>query len=83
MTQAQKYIPLKDFLEWNIEYRLGLTTLTVKKGEVFLEKGNRCDYLYFVLKGFVRIHYYDIEGNDMTHLFAFQNSIITSPFSFF
>jgi len=70
-------------LEWNIDFELGLTTKTVNKGVNFLEKGQKCDHLYFVLKGFVRVYYYDLDGNDMTHMFAYENSITTSPFSFF
>lgn len=83
MIQTENHLPLKNLLEWNIEYQLGLTTKTVKKGEIFLRKGEPCFHLYFVIKGFIRVFYYDLEGNEMTHMFAYENSITTSPFSFF
>lgn len=83
MIQTDNFFPLKRLLEWNIEHELELTTLSLKKGDVFLEKGQRSDYLYFVLHGFFRIYYYDLEGNEMTHVFCYDNSLATSPFSFF
>ena len=82
MIKASKYIKAEDLLAWNIDLELGLTTKTVKKGELFLEEGQRCDYFYYVLKGFVRLYYLDIEGNDITHWFSTGDSMITSPFSF-
>lgn len=82
MFQAT-FISAKRLLDWNIEHKLNLTTRTLKKGEHLLEAGQRCDYLYFVLKGMLRLYYLDLEGNQMTHWFSRENSIITSPFSFF
>ncbi|WP_422351041.1 Crp/Fnr family transcriptional regulator [Flagellimonas sp.] len=82
MVRADKYITSKNLIEWNIEHRLGLTTRSIKKGELLLEAGQRCDYFYFVLKGFIRIYYLDLDGNEITHWFSSENSMITSPFSF-
>jgi CRP-like cAMP-binding protein len=82
MIQFDKYLPLKQLLEWNIEFDLNLSTKSLKKGEFLLKAGQPCDYLYFIMTGFIRTYYYDINGNDMTHIFAMKNSITTSPFSF-
>lgn len=83
MIQVNKYFTLKKLLEWNIDYSLGLKTQKVKKGEVFLQAGQKCNYMFFTLRGSVRIYYYDLKGNDMTHWFVGKDSIFTSPFSFF
>lgn len=83
MIEADKYIKAKDLLDWNIGLQLDLTRETKKKGELFLEEGQRCHYFYYVLKGFVRTYYNDLEGNEVTHWFTAENSMITSPFSFF
>lgn len=82
MFQAN-FISAKRLLDWNIEHNLKLTTRTLKKGEHLLEAGQKCDYLYFVLKGILRLYYLDLNGNQMTHWFSRENAIITSPFSFF
>ncbi len=82
MIKADQYLTAKELLDWNIELGLGLTTTTKKKGEVFLEEGQRCNYFYYVLKGFVRVYYLDLEGNEVTHWFTAADSMITSPFSF-
>ncbi|WP_348726122.1 Crp/Fnr family transcriptional regulator [Tenacibaculum sp. 190524A05c] len=70
-------------MNWNIEFNLELTNRSVKKGELLLEAGQRCDYFYYILKGFLRLYYLDLEGNQVTHWFSSENSIVTSPFSFF
>ncbi|WP_348769216.1 Crp/Fnr family transcriptional regulator [Tenacibaculum sp. 190524A05c] len=70
-------------MNWNIEFNLELTNRSVKKGELLLEAGQRCDYFYYILKGFLRLYYFNLEGNQVTHWFSSENSIVTSPFSFF
>lgn len=82
MIQVDKYLSLKQLLEWNMAHQLGFKQQSVKKGTVFLKPGQPCDYLYLIIKGFVRTYYYDIDGNEMTHIFAMKDSITTSPFSF-
>ncbi|WP_422104686.1 Crp/Fnr family transcriptional regulator [Winogradskyella sp.] len=83
MIKSNTYIKAEDLFEWNINLKLGLTTSTQKKGELFLEEGQRCDYFYYILKGFVRLYYLDVEGNEVTHWFSAEDSMVTSPFSFF
>jgi CRP-like cAMP-binding protein len=83
MINSNKYIKAEDLFKWDIHLKLGLTIITQKKGKLFLEEGQNCDYFYYVLKGFIRVYYLDLEGNEITHWFSADNSMITSPFSFF
>ncbi|WP_299521523.1 Crp/Fnr family transcriptional regulator [Winogradskyella sp.] len=78
-----KFFSSKNLLDWNIEYNLGLQNRLLKKDELLLEAGQRCDYFYFVLKGFLRVYYLDIDGNEITHWFSPKDTTITSPFSYF
>lgn len=77
------FITAKKLFDWNIELSLGLKSIDVKKRDLVLEEGQRCDYLFFVLKGCLRMYYLDLQGNQVTHWFTAENSIVTSPFSFF
>ena len=83
MIKSEKFINAKDLLDWNLSLDLGLLSSFKKRGEIFLEEGQHCDYFYYVLKGFVRIYYLDIDGNEITHWFSATDSMVTSPFSFF
>ena len=83
MIHSEQFISAKDLLDWNIELQLGLQTSLKRKGELFLEEGQHCDYFYYILKGFVRLYYLDIEGNEITHWFSAEDSMVTSPFSFY
>lgn len=78
-----KFISTESLLQWNIKLKLDLDTQSYKKGEVFLKEGQHCDYFYYVLKGFIRVYYLDLEGKEITHWFTAKDSMITSPFSFF
>ncbi|OJJ16970.1 hypothetical protein BKI52_30095 [marine bacterium AO1-C] len=82
MFSAKPYIALDKLQKWNIKFDLGLISKTAKKGEVFLKAGQRCDHLYYIVNGFTRIYYLDLEGNEVTHWFCAQDSMITSPFSY-
>lgn len=77
------FITAQKLLDWNIDLSLGLTNIYVKRRDFVLEEGQRCDYFYFVLKGCLRVYYIDLHGNQVTHWFAAENSMVTSPFSFF
>lgn len=77
------FISAKNLLEWNIEHNLDLTSKSLSKGQLLLEADQRCDYFYSVLKGSLRVYYLDLNGNQITHWFAAEGSILTSPFSFF
>lgn len=83
LIKSEKYITASNLIQWNVDLKLGLKNRSVKKGKLFLEEGQRCDYFYFILKGFVRLYYLDLNGNEITHWFSLENSMITSPLSFF
>jgi CRP-like cAMP-binding protein len=78
-----KFFSSKNLLEWNIEYNLDISNKSLEKGELLLESGQRCDYFYLVLKGFLRVYYLDIDGNEVTHWFSAKDTTVTSPFSYF
>ncbi|MCR9252799.1 MAG: Crp/Fnr family transcriptional regulator, partial [bacterium] len=82
MFSSKPYIDINQLKQWNVDFDLGLKNKSVKKGEVFLKGGERCIHLYYVLSGFVRVYYFDLEGNEITHWFCSKDSIITSPFSY-
>jgi len=82
MFSSEPYINYEDLVRWNIEFDLRLIHKTVKKGEVFLKEDQRCDHLYYIIDGFTRVYYLDLDGNEITHWFCAKDSIITSPFSF-
>lgn len=82
MFSFQPYINAEQLLSWDRELKLGLHQAKAKKGEVFLKGGQRCDHLYFILSGFVRVYYLNLEGQEITHWFCGPSSVITSPFSF-
>ena len=82
MIKADQYITPELLLEWNNEYQLNLQFRELKKGTHFLKEGQRCDYFYYIVKGLVRIYYLDLQGNEITHWFSPENSMITSPLSF-
>lgn len=83
MIKSNKYISSEDLFNWDKSLHLKLTTTKLKKGELFLEEGQRCKYFFYILKGFVRVYYLDYSGNEITHWFSEADSMITSPFSFF
>lgn len=82
MFKADSYITDEKLRQWNHEFGLGLNEVTIPSGKLFLREGQRCDYFYYVVKGFVRVFYSDLEGNEVTHWFSPEDSMITSPRSF-
>lgn len=83
MFASDHFVSQEKLLRWGEEASLEFRTQKAQKGEVFLEHKKRCDYMYFIVKGFVRLYYLDLEGNEITHWFSSENMFITSPFSFF
>jgi CRP/FNR family transcriptional regulator, anaerobic regulatory protein len=51
------------------------------KGELLLEQGNICRYLYILEEGFARGYYFR-EGKYVTSWFAFANDVVASMYSF-
>src|SRR3954469_437805 len=55
--------------------------ISPRKNELLLQEGKTCRHLYFLEKGAVR-GYYNLEGKEITHWFAFENDFVTSFHSF-
>jgi CRP/FNR family transcriptional regulator, anaerobic regulatory protein len=51
------------------------------KGELLLEQGSICRYLYILENGFARGYYFR-EGKYITSWFAFANDVVSSMYSF-
>ncbi|MEO0582281.1 MAG: Crp/Fnr family transcriptional regulator [Bacteroidota bacterium] len=82
MFSSKPYLDIDKLVKWNLEFDLGFTNKSAKKGELFLKEGQHCKHLYFILSGFTRVYYLDLEGNEITHWFCAKDTIITSPFSY-
>lgn len=82
MFSAKPHFDLNKLELWNEELKLGLKRLSVPLGDVFLKEGQRCRHLYYIKKGLIRVYYLDLDGNEITHWFCGEDSMITSPFSF-
>lgn len=53
----------------------------IKKGEVLLSEGEVSNEFYFLLEGSVRL-YYDVDGEEKTAFFYFENMFVSSYESF-
>jgi CRP-like cAMP-binding protein len=51
------------------------------KNEFLVSEGKICRHLYFLEKGALR-GFYNLDGKDITHWFAFENDFVTSFHSF-
>lgn len=51
------------------------------KNEYLLTEGKSCRHLYFLQTGALR-GYYNLDGKEITHWFAFENDFVTSFHSF-
>ena len=83
MLKPNEFISKQNLSDWSNILGIKLKTKRAKKGENFLEQSQRCDHFYFVLDGFIRVYYLDLDGNEITHWFSSQHTFITSPLSFF
>ena len=82
MFSSKPHIDIHDLEKWDAEFDLGLKGKTVQKGDIFLQEGQPCFFLYFIVGGFVRVYYLDRAGKEVTHWFSGKNAIITSPYSY-
>lgn len=83
MFQSDQYLSKENIYLWCEAVGINIRKQTVAKNEVFLRHKQRCHYFFFIAKGFIRLYYLDIEGNEITHWFSAENMMITSPFSFY
>ena len=51
------------------------------KGSYLITEGKICDHIYFLEKGCLR-GYYNLDEKEITYWFAFENSFVTSFYSF-
>jgi CRP/FNR family transcriptional regulator, anaerobic regulatory protein len=58
--------------------KLYFEPLTIEKNTVLEEEGEVPQYLYFVSKGFMRLFYYDENGDEQTTYFCLPNGFIAS-----
>lgn len=58
------------------------TNLAVKKKTNLLEQGNVCNNIYFVTKGFFRMFYVDLDGNEINTRFTGEDNFIVDYQSF-
>lgn len=78
-----EFITAEKLLNWNIKLNLNLNDSFIKKGQLLLKGGQPCNHFYYVIKGCLRVYYYDLNGNEITHWFSTKDTFITSPLSFF
>ncbi|MDP9080069.1 MAG: Crp/Fnr family transcriptional regulator [Bacteroidota bacterium] len=67
--------------EWAIVFNC-CKTKTTKRNEILLEKGKISQYLYFVVKGCLRIFLIDEDGQEATRFLIFEGSFGTAFPSF-
>ena len=53
------------------------------KNTLIVRKDEKCNFLYFVESGLLRIYYYNEKGNDISHWFSSEQQLCTIPDSFF
>ena len=56
--------------------------LSVKKNELLLARGAVADRLFFIVKGCLRLYYYNEDHSLSTRFMAFENTFLTSIVSF-
>jgi CRP-like cAMP-binding protein len=59
----------------------GLTQVELTKGAFLMTEGKVCQHVYFLEKGCLR-GFYNLDGKEVSHWFAFENNFVTSFFSF-
>lgn len=59
-----------------------LKSKTVKKNEYLLKEGEVCRNTYFLVSGFFRMYYIDIEGNEINYRFVPKNNFFVDFQSF-
>lgn len=55
---------------------------TVKKNELLLKEGEVCRNAYFLVSGFLRMYYIDMEGNEINYRFTGKNNFLVDFQSF-
>jgi len=58
-----------------------LQETTLQKGSILSTEGKVCNHVYFLESGCLR-GFYNLDGKEITYWFGFENSFVTSFFSF-
>lgn len=75
----QPYCPLGKTAANSLRKALQETVLP--RGAYLATEGSVCGHVYFLERGSLR-GYYNVDGKEITHWFAFENHFVTSFFSF-
>lgn len=79
LEHIQKYCPLGNGALTALNSALEKVELT--KGYLLTSEGKVCNHVYFLERGCVR-GFYNLDGKEITYWFAFENSFVTSFYSF-
>jgi CRP-like cAMP-binding protein len=79
LEHISQYCKLSDAALSGLESVLKKNELA--KGTMLVSEGRVCSQVYFLEKGCVR-GYYTLEGKEITYWFAFENTFVTSLYSF-
>ena len=58
-----------------------LEKVSLPKSSYLISDGKTCNHVYFLEKGCLR-GYYNLDGKEISHWFAFENNFVTSFYSF-
>ncbi|MGN6294520.1 MAG: Crp/Fnr family transcriptional regulator [Chitinophagaceae bacterium] len=79
LTHLRKYHPLSP--EAQDAVQACFTQVILSKNELLLTEGKVCRHLYFLEQGALR-GFYNLDGKEITHWFAFEGDFVTSFHSF-
>ena len=74
-TQITAFHPLTEQAIKSLEDCI--TKIEVNKNDFLITEGKKCTHLYFLEHGALR-GYYNLDGKEVTHWFAFENDFVTS-----
>jgi CRP-like cAMP-binding protein len=78
-NQIKQYCKLSAESQQSLSSAMQKVELT--KGSLLTQESKTCQHMYFLEKGCVRA-FYNFDGKEITYWFAFENSFVTSFFSF-
>lgn len=84
MHPMKNYLKTFDFLtEEDINlFESKVKQKTLKKGEYFIQEGNTCSEVAFIVSGAFRSFYYSTNDEEVTYCFSFANSFVSAYSSF-
>jgi CRP-like cAMP-binding protein len=82
-TALQKIIEMANLPPKVVEHLHNYVAMMhLSKDSILIRQGQRCNHFYIIEKGFARI-FSEIDGKEITTLFAKENDIITSTYALF